>query len=235
MWIAAKATSAEAGRFVRRLSALLEEGVRVASQARVAARKQYDRRQGLLQGLAALRGEALAATPREQQMLRAGRAEQASVQRRVEGRGFGLGWVKECVRNVWLRRVRHRGRWREEVLSEEVWLASHLRLWTVARVARKWLRGYRERVARRLRESHGSVLGMLDAGLTAYELGDELAGEAAAAAVAVEAADGSAERSRSLLEEAGRRVGVLVCGMFCRLRGKGKGRGAGGGKGGGQG
>ena len=47
--IAAKATSAEAGRYVRRLSALLEEGVRVASQARVAARKQYDIRQGLRQ------------------------------------------------------------------------------------------------------------------------------------------------------------------------------------------
>ena len=75
---------------------------------------------------------------------------------------------------------------------------------------------------------------MLAAGLTAHELGDELAAEAGAAAVAVAAADGAVERSRSLLGDAGRRVGVLVCGMFCRLRGKGKGQGSGRGVGGGK-
>ena len=161
---------------------LLEEGVRVASQARVAARKQYDVRQGLRQGLAALRGEALAATPREQQMLRVGRAEQAGVLRRVEGRGFGSGWVRKCVSDVWLRHVRRGGRWRSEVMSDEVWLASHVRLWMVARVARRWLRGFRERAAARLRVVHGGVLGLLEAGLTPSEMGGELADEAAAAA-----------------------------------------------------
>ena len=120
------------------------------------------------------------------------------------------------------------------MVGDDVWLASHVRLWVAARVARRWLQGFRVRAAGRLRDSHAGVLGMLAAGLSAHELGDELAAEAGVAAAAVAAADGAVERSRSLLRDAGRRVGVLVCGMFCRLQGKGKGRGPGRGAGGGK-
>ena len=70
-------------------------------------------------------------------------------------------------------------------------------------------------------------MGMLEAGLTVHELGEELAAEAADAVVAVAAADGAAERSCASLREAERRVGILVCGVFFKLRGRGKGKGSG--------
>ena len=90
-------------------------------------------------------------------------------------------------------------------MSDEMWLASHVRLWMVARVARRWLRGFRERAAARLRVVHGGVLGLLEAGLTPCEMGGELADEAAAAAAAVE---GSCRRRCGSLGRASERGGA---------------------------
>ena len=65
-------TTVECGAVVRAVTALLRAGTRVATKARVEARELFDARAGLVRGLGALRGEALAATPREWAAGRAG-------------------------------------------------------------------------------------------------------------------------------------------------------------------
>ena len=229
--VALKPKTEECGRVVRAISALLGEGVRVAAQARAAGRKAYDRLQDLRRGVAALRGAALGASPREQQLLRAGRVAQGVVRARAAGAGLDRERAKEWEQWEWMRRVRRQGRWRVEVMHDEVWLGSHVRLWVMARVARRWLAAFLRRRAEGLRARHGAELDMLEAGLTALHMGEELEEEAQRAAAAVEAAEGATARAVASAKEADKRIGVLVCGMVCRLRGRGSGKGRGKGKG----
>ena len=87
------------GRYVRALSALLGEGVRVAAAVRRAGRNEYDRLCDMRRGLAALRAEAVAASPREVHLMRAGRAAQASVVQRMGE--VSTSWGKRMVEGVW--------------------------------------------------------------------------------------------------------------------------------------
>ena len=102
--VALRAKGKAAGNFVRAMTALLGEGVRVASRVRRDARRRFDARQGMLKGLAALQAEAVAATPREQACLRAGRDAQRAARARVAPLGGALADV--CAGGLWCRVVR---------------------------------------------------------------------------------------------------------------------------------
>ena len=134
--VSVRHTTPVCGAVVRSVTALLLAGTRVAAKARADARVEFDTRVGLVRGLGALRGEALAATPREGAAGRAARVEQSGVMVRLSQGSAGAQVAGWCARAVWMRYARGKGRLRAEALDGEVWLASHLRLWRAARCAR---------------------------------------------------------------------------------------------------
>ena len=199
-------TTVECGAVVRAVTALLLSGTRVASKARVEARELFDARSGLSRGLGALRGEALAATPREWAAGRDARVEQRGVEQRLMRADVEPAQVRWCSRSVWKRYVRVRGRMRAVAMDDEVWLSSHISLWRAAVFARRWLQGFRTR-------RFSSLLAMADAGCTVAEMGEGMAATVRDS-VAVRYHCGR------LVDDARRRVRVLVCGLFHRLAGE---------------
>ena len=112
-----------------------------------------------------MRAEALAATPREQMELRKGRVLQLDASVRVlPSCSAEVG--KACVRNVWKIHIRHRGRWREVDEDDNVWF-EHGRLWRVHWCVRTFVRRLKGR-------ADGSVLAMVEAGVTREEAGEEM-------------------------------------------------------------
>ena len=205
--VAVRARSREAGSLMRATSALLGEGVRVAARVRRDARLRFERMGQLKRGMAALRAEVMAATPRELEGLRAGRRGQAEVVARAERLG-----PREAVsrgRSAWGRVVEHKREWREQGMEGEVWLAGHMRLWRAARVARRWLYLHRRRALAR----HEGTLDLVAAGITVEEMGDGFVREAEEAL----RAGSSTTRARLLWREAAFRVRVLcTMGLFRR-------------------
>ena len=126
-----------------------------------------------VRGLGALRGAALAAVPREVAACRAARVAQTQVVARLRSCQVQAGVADWCGRSGWKRFVRARGRLRAVALDDEVWLASHLRLWRAACWARRWLRGFRERGVRRAEERR---MIFVDADCIADGVGEELGG-----------------------------------------------------------
>ena len=212
-----------AGRYVRAVTGLLAEGVRVAARVRGAARQAFERRQGLSRGMVAMRAEAMAATPREQVRLRECRREQAAVYQRVAGIGPALAEVSAGA--AWCRMVRWRGRWRVQWEEGSVWLDGHMRLWCLALLVRRWLLAFRRR---QLRGYEGLLNRMASDG----PVGDEHRGRMERAL----RAGADTTSARLLWENALSRVYLLGIVMWWRrtvkTRGKRKGRGGGSGWGG---
>ena len=123
-----------------------------------------------------MRGATLRATPREQMELREARCEQARVVKRALPT-VSEGSVRFMAQAGWRRRIRHCGRGGEVALGDEVWLATHLRLWRVARLARGWLHGFRGRREARARREFGAELALWEAGLDEGKMGGKRYGE----------------------------------------------------------
>ena len=203
--VAVRGTSKECGAVVRALSAVLEEGVRVANRVRRVERRTYDRLASLRRGVRALRVEALAATPWEQNQMRKGRKEQKAVRERFACRG---GEVSErYARDGWKRHVRHKGRWREVDEDDNVWF-EHGRLWRVHRCVRSFVLRLKARAA-------AVRLDMLEAGVTEEEAGEEMYREMVRDREVV-------GRLRGGVSDARRRVYQLVHGVWSRVHKKGK-------------
>ena len=226
----ANTKSKECGAFMRAMSGLLEEGVRVARVERRKGGRAFTRLEGLRAGLRALRVEALGAPPREVMELRGAREEQRVVRARLGQGGVTEGVVRACERGAWKVRVRHKRRWREVWVGEEeeVWIGGHIWLWRLARLARGWVEGFRRR------RVDAADLSMAEAGLDEEMMGEELAAAVGVAQQAQTAALYATVRVR----EAARRVAAMVCGMVVKAIRKGdsgkKKKGRKGGKGGGR-
>ena len=154
--------------------------------------------------MAAMRAEALAATPFEVARLREAREAQRVTLGDLSGGG---DQEREALgRAAWCRRVWDRGRWRSQAVDDEVWLDSgwHSKAWRFARLCRLWVWRFRRR-------RDAALLALREAALTREEMGDGLADE-------VEAAVAAERRHAARHRECMRRGWVLVCGLFYKLQ-----------------